>query len=720
MSGAPAQRRCTIEREGCRTRRLPRLLAALSLATLAALGAGAADLQERVVLTAEEQSGNAERWHGEGEVRVLYQDIEIRCDELDYDRASGDIVARGNVIVDRGPSRFTAAEARFNLLTKTGVFHDATAFVDPMYSFAGREIEKLDETHYRIDHATFTTCESDDGSPPWNFSFRSALVEEEGLGRFSSVAMKVQGVPVFYLPYMVWPVKQERALGLLMPRLGYSDRRGFNIGLPLFVPLGRSYDTTVFADYYAEGYFGLGNGWRWAPVAGAAGEIDLYAIHDRAADRTEWRVFGKHAQDDFLGFRFLAQVENLSDIDFWQDFDRSFDANTRRDLYSFAYLTRSLGPFALNLRADHRQTFLTGADVVLSQMPEIELRSGSTAIAGSPIYLSLISSLAGLRVDRGGELSGSYGRADFFPTLAYTLPSPPWLSVTPRLGSRATYYTQRNTEDRRGFADEPISRLYAAGAVDVVGPSLSRIFDSGVGSFDKLKHLIEPRLQYLYLTTPTDVTLVPIFDEVDSTPQDANLVRFVLANRLLGRSREGLGTRELGSLEFFQDYSFDAPLNSGDGVRTSQFSALGMALRVTPSVRTGFDARLSYDHLFHNLRSTSLAASALSPLGMLNLTWYQSFSPRTGDRLSSQARGMLSFRRSGFPLAASVQVAYDIERSELGDQRYALDYEGSCWNISAVYRDTRLGAFPTREFLVVIGLKGVGALPEIKGNLGGY
>ena len=32
---------------------------------------------------------------------------------------------------------------------------------------------------------------------------------------------------------------------------------------------------------------------------------------------------------------------------------------------------------------------------------------------------------------------------------------------------------------------------------------------------------------------------------------------------------------------------------------------------------------------------------------------------------------------------------------------------------------TRIGAFPTREFLVVIGLKGVGALPEIKGSLGG-
>ncbi len=684
----------------------------------------AADEDERVILTAENQNATAASWHGEGAVHILYQDIEIHCDEVDYDRASGDLVARGNVIVDRGPSRFTADRARFNLQTKTGIFVNATAYIDPMYTFTGREIEKLDETHYRIEHATFTTCATD-GRPPWSFSVRSALIEEEGLGRFKSTALKVQGVPVFYLPYMVWPVKQERAAGLLMPRFGYSNRRGFNLGLPVYVPLGRSYDTTVFADYYAEGYFGLGNNWRWAPVQGAFGEINLYAIWDRAEETVEWKVFGNHRQDDFLGFRLLAQVENLSDIDFWQDFDRSFDANTRRDLYSFVYLTRSFGPYALNLRTDHRQTFLTLNDVVLSQLPEIEVRSGATPIARSPVYLNLIGSLSYLASDRGGDLKSSYGRADLLPTFSYTLPGPPWLSVTPRLGGRFTYYTQQYelnplTNRPTGFLDESLSRIYATGAVDIVGPSLSRVFEGGVGSYSKLKHLIEPRIEYRYLTTTTEVSRIPVFDEVDSTPRDANLVNFVFANRLLGRAREGIGTRELASLEFFQSYSFDAPLNIGDAVNTSQFGPLGVALRFTPTVGTGFDARVSFDHLYKSLRSTSLAASLQRPLGMLNLTWYESYNPRNGDRFSSQIRSLIGFRKAGFPLDVSVQLAYDIVNSSLGDQRYGVGYQGSCWNVSAQYRDTRIGAFPTREFLIVIGLKGVGALPEIKGSLGGY
>jgi hypothetical protein len=82
--------------------------------------------------------------------------------------------------------------------------------------------------------------------------------------------------------------------------------------------------------------------------------------------------------------------------------------------------------------------------------------------------------------------------------------------------------------------------------------------------------------------------------------------------------------------------------------------------------------------------------------------------------------GIADLELMGFPLDVTVQIAYDIVRAQLGDQRYGINYTGSCWNISAQYRDTKIGAFPTREFLIVIGLKGDGALPEIKGSLGGY
>jgi LPS-assembly protein len=665
---------------------------------------------------ADEQRVEGDLWRGIGNVKILYQDVSIQCDEMEYNRATKDLAARGGVVLDQGPTRFTADELHYNLDTKTGLFINGKGFMPPMYTFSGQQIEKLDETRYRIDGATFTTCESDGESPPWSFHIRRALIQEEGLGRFSHAALKIRKVPVFYLPYLVWPVKRERSLGLLMPGFGYSDNRGFYLGLPLYIPVGRSYDTTVVVDYFSEGYIGLGNEWRWRPKKDAKGEVYLFAIWDQNAEEYQWRIDGIHEQDDFFGFQLKAQIEDLSDIDFFQEFNRDFDASTRRDLYSSVNMTRSWGPKTLTLRADNRKTFLPTQEVVLSRLPMAELRVRSTPIGKSSFYWNLVSSLNYFNVDRGGDLVKDYARADLFPTLAYTLPSPLWLSVTPRFGGRYTYYTARYSEDRRSFEDEAIDRWYLAGGVDIVGPSVSKVINKPLGPYSKFKHVIEPRIEYSYLNGTEDTSQIPPFDEVDST-RFVHRARLSLANRLLARSKEGVSARELGSFELFQDYSLSDPLNLGDGL-SSQWGQLTALLRLAPVVGTGFDARFGYDTLFKNLSSSSLAASLQRPVGSLAFTWYRNFNPRTGERISSQIRTIVSFNKQGFPLGARLQLAYDIERSELQQQAFRVEWKGSCWGISAEYTDLRLGQFPSRDFRIIISLRGIGALPEIRGSLG--
>jgi len=695
------------------------VLAVVMLLAAATAAAQVADNSEAINLTADEQLWEGDVWRGLGGVRILYQDIRVECDEMEYNRVTMGLVARGRVVMDQGPARFTADELFLNLGKKTGTFVNGSGFMPPMYAFSGRVIEKLDETHYRIDGAKFTTCDRDDPRPPWSFTIGKALVEQEGYGKFHNTAMRVQGVPVFYLPYLVWPIKRERAPGLLMPGFGYSDRLGFYLGLPLYVPFGRSFDTTFRFDYFSEGFYGIGNEWRWVPREDASGRAFLYSIWDDKNAEWQWKYDAIHTQDDFLGFRLLVELEDLSDIDFFQDFERNFEANTRRSLYSQVYLTKNRGPYTLNLRSDYRTTFLSTNDVKLAQIPEVELRVRSSQIGNTSFYWEMLSSVNYFNVDRGGDLVGSYARADLFPTVSYTMPSPLWLSVTPRFGGRGTFYSKRYSEDRTQFENEAIDRTYIAGGVDIVGPSVSRVFNKPWGPYSKFRHLIEPRIEYAYLDGTEDTSQIPVFDEVDSTIL-TNRARMVLANRLLARSKEGVSARELGTLEFFQEYSFSDPLNFGDGERTSQWGPLGTLLRLTPTAGTGIDAQWTYDTFWKKLRSSSLAGSVTRPEGWLRLTWYQSFMPQTGERTSSQIRTILAFRKRDFPLQASVHVAYDLEMAEFQQQQLRLHWEGSCWSISAEYRDLRLGLYPTRDYRIVIDLKGVGRLPEIKGSLGAF
>jgi len=659
-----------------------------------------------------------------GDVKIFYQDVALACDEVLYNGQTMDLVARGNVVVDQGPSRFTADELHYNLRTKTGLFLNATGYVSPMYTFSGRSIEKLDETSYRVDKAVFTTCEDDTRNPPWSFHLKKALIEVEGYGKFTSSVVKIQGVPVFYLPYMVWPVKKERAPGILIPGFGYSDRLGWYLGLPLYIPMGRSWDTTFSFEYFSEGFYGIGNELRWAPVADGAGILDLYTIFDKERGEWEWRINGRYDQADIFGFRLQAQVENLSDPDFWQDFDRTFEANTRRDVYSFLFLTQSWGPYSLNLSADHRTTFLTSVDTTLARLPEAELRVRSTRLFNSDIYWNMVSSINHFDIDKGNDLVGTYWRGDVFPTLNYTLPGPPWLTVTPRVGARYTYYTARYSLDENlrveEYVYEPIDRAFIAAGVDIGGPSISRVFDKGRWGFSKFKHLVEPRIEYAYLEGLgiANELQIPIADEVDSTPLD-NRVRLSLANRLFGRSEKSLSSRELGSFELSQEYSFSRPLSFGTEGATSGWGPLVGSLRFTPTPGSGIDARASFDLLNKNLVSTSLTGTGRAVFGSASLTWYEGFSSLTGDRVSSQVRTLLNFRKPGFPFSAAMHIAYDVEQKEVQQQRYQVGWQGSCWGISAEYRDLKLGLYPTRDFRIMIELKGVGGLPEIRGTLGG-
>lgn len=659
-----------------------------------------------------------EIWTARDEVVITYQDVRIQCDEVELNQSTGDVYAIGSVIVDKGPQRFTADEMRYNLQTKTGTFTNATGNAPPTYSFTGKLLERIDDTHFRIVDGTFTACEMED-RPPWDLHLREALVEEGGYAHIKGAAFRVKRVPLLYFPYLLWPVKTDRAAGILPPSLGFSDRRGFYVGASGFIPLGRSYDTTIRLDYFSYGYYGVGTEFRWAPVQGAFGEILGYAIRDPNDGVWQWKIDGRHRQNNFFGFKMLAEVHELSDNDFFREFENDYNANTRRSLYSQIYLTRSRGPATINFRVDRRVTFLDSNDVILHQLPEAEYRVRSNRIGESAVYWNLITSANVFNVDRGGDLKGIYSRADLFPEISYTLPGSPWLTVTPTLGARATWYSSRYSEDRQTFEEEPISRTYVKGGVDIVGPSFSRIFDTHNLKGTRFKHLIEPRLEYRYLSEPEEeASLIPVFDEVDSTP-DVNRMRLTLSNKLYVKSNNSLGAREVMTFDIFQEYSFRDPLSHGSGGVTSPKGPIGVALRIVPTRGTAIDARASYDALTRNLRSRSLSASTYLPSFNAGMTWYESYSPTTGERNSSQAQVRFGLTNKEFPLTFNFHIAYDMEKEALQQQRYGIGYKGSCWGIRAEYQDLKSAAFPARNYRLIISLKGIGELPAIKGSLSG-
>ena len=171
-------------------------------------------------------------WEGSGEVTIEYQDVKITADRARYDFPTKTATLDGNVVIDQGPTRLSGSHGVFRVEDKTGRLENATANLAPDYHVVAQSIEKIGPATYRIEKGIFTSC--DLPKPEWSFYLSSADVTLDDYARMKNVSFRAGPVPVLFTPWLVWPTKQDRASGLLVPGIGYNGRRGGYLGLSYY------------------------------------------------------------------------------------------------------------------------------------------------------------------------------------------------------------------------------------------------------------------------------------------------------------------------------------------------------------------------------------------------------------------------------------------------------------------------------------------------------
>src|SRR5690606_4511316 len=118
------------------------------------------------------------------------------------------------------------------------------------------------------------------------------------------------------------------------------DDRGPYLGLAWYQVLGRSYDTTLYADIYGEEYYGGGVEFRWRPSEETEGQVRGFAIQDPFDDEWRWKLELDHKTTNLpWGLRGVAHIEDYSDFDYFRDFERGLAGKTQRQLYSNAFVS---------------------------------------------------------------------------------------------------------------------------------------------------------------------------------------------------------------------------------------------------------------------------------------------------------------------------------------------------------------------------------------------
>ena len=687
-----------------------------------------------------------------GDVVIRRGTTELRAEQVQLNQKTGEARASGNVELTDSEGVLFARKMDLNLEDETGsLFHGELLSKRYRYSLRGERIDKGLGQRYHIENGKFTTCLCEEGPPSWSVAANSLDIRLGGYGELKGGTLNVLDWPILYLPEVIFPVATERQSGFLLPKFGFSNRRGFQTIVPFYTVLNRSQDVTLGFDLESAARIGILGEYRYALSAGSGGELDASYFNeifrsslDRestsrpVADPTipanRWSIIGDHTQQlpfDNTGYVDLFLVSDdsfLREINTYAfDYAHDVQNRTRRYTESRVGAVHTWEHAAAQIDATYYQDLIQSQGLTLQRVPELRVwgqRSlsnlGYGGIDVSATSFQRTSGIDGLRLD-------------LHPTLTLPIHTGLPLRATVHVGARETAYDL--TENRMRGGLDPQSK--AAWVLELptqvsretgelgaeISTEVSRVYDVQGRSLQRLKHTVEPILSYEYVPDVSQDNL-PLFDNIDRI-NHRNLVTYGMVSRLFGRYTSAPdapatapSVRELGQVAIYQSYDVSrqiAPVGKPPGGSDSDhLSDIDLLVRANPLDSASILVRSSYDTSTSDISAAAVAVRFTDPRS------------RNGDRparLDSRTTLTLGYRfitqnilqqvDAGLMLhltdylGALLATRYDVQNNQVLDSHvgFRLLSHCDCWGLDVGVTDrTNPSEVELRAQLTLVGL----------------
>lgn len=516
-----------------------------------------------------------------GNVSVWKDDFKVKAEEVQIEQWTGNIHARGNVEISFSKDVMTGDEALYNYETGEGWITNVRAAVEPSIFMEGDRLVKLtdyeqtSQGQYILHNGYVTACSGE--SPDWRVKTRYALIRIENYAHLNKSSFWVSKMPLFYLPYWFYPTKSDRATGLLIPDVSFNTNRGLIASEAFFWAINDYMDMTLKGTVFTEVGFGEEFEWRNALDQYSRGNLRAEHLKERESPYSDrnpkefWNVDYEQAYILPWDVRATANVNYRSD----QYFDREYGHELEQQADRFAESRVSLSKYwnlsRLVLDGDYQKDFDSTRNERLEHLPRLEYDSGYQTLFG---ILKGSLNLKGENIAKQGrvswtetDLSGTTTISDTFDRDALRgglysevwldIKEVPWFTLLPWVSWRETVWNTRKTIDPRfpdatwatrpsefPVADDSVGQgvftsgewirreMYGYG-VEWMGPKLYRIFPVDGLKISKIKHLIEPRIDYKVTPEVLQEDIV-YFDSSDYI-EPGEVVTFSITNRFLAK-----------------------------------------------------------------------------------------------------------------------------------------------------------------------------------------
>lgn len=363
-----------------------------------------------VTVQAENMERDSERDTVEvtGNVQIIYKDQHLKADRARINFRAKSIEAFGNVLVTTPQANIAGQKVVLDYETDTGVIFDG--FVQSgTVLFEGSRINKLSATEFIADDARYTTCTT--CPEAWSFSGSKVRADMGSYAYIKGSVLRFASVPVFWLPYLVVPLKSERQSGLLPPSFGSSSSGGLIYEQSYFWAMSRSDDSTwTLKNYEKRGLKGLFN-YRYMLAEESFGEFDFGFLKDKefakeprlnsfrpeqAKNDINDRYFLKYSHyyslpDDFIH---RLQINDASDLQYSRDFPRETGNSGDPAMETRTSLTKNTKTQHYSLDASYYKNLLqsnpnAGNDSAVHRLPELNFSQTQSRIGNSDYLYSI-------------------------------------------------------------------------------------------------------------------------------------------------------------------------------------------------------------------------------------------------------------------------------------------------------------------------------------------
>lgn len=671
----------------------------------------------------------------ENNVQIHFRGTDLYCDYAEYNPETREVLLVGNIRIYNEGQILNGQRAVYNLEKRQVTALDFEGG-DQIYKF--RTVSLRAPTLKQFQASTLSLTTSDSSQPDYQVKAKGARIYADDRVILSDATLYVGQTPVFWFPYLYAPL--GKAGWDVQP--GYNSTWGAFFLLGYRFPLTDKIDALARFDYRTERgvALGLDVGGKYGPNDTSNGRFRAYYANDinpnnnnTAYPRTDppgnnrWIVSFQNrlvVDEDIYA---TTDINSISDQYFLQDFfPGEFVMDPQPDNNSaFNWLTEN---FQTNLLVRWQ---MNNWQEVTSRLPELSWTAKQTPLFGLPIFYdgstragwlqrnfpsgetpSYITQLQNA-VFNPGVLSNTAGldnysafRFDTFHQLSYPQTYFSWLSLTPRVGFRGTYYSRTGNSDT-------LSPDYIGYTGDYQNGTFRPVVNAGVeASFklsarfekvqstllglDGLMHVAQPFANYAWVqnmglapnqilqfdrVVPSSILPslnFPQFNMIDGI-DTSSLLRLGVHNRLITRRDDG--NHEWFTLDTFFDVNFNNPYLDNPGEFSNIYN--NAAFSPVPWLTLGAQTQLPLSPAANGGYTDLNSYINWQPVPDFSFFVAQRYIESSPYFQNDSQATMGGYWRINDNWAVSASTRYDLTAGAWDVQRYMVHRDLSSWLVSA-------------------------------------